>query len=89
MGKNIFTIVGIAKSWPENSFVYANIDYAVLVPMMTSLALSKYVSINDIIFLIYFVRMDLNVIYKVKLIIGNYYLLAKILADILRIIHSK
>ena len=23
VGKNIFTIVGVAKPWPENSFVYA------------------------------------------------------------------
>ena len=28
MGKNMFTIIGVVKPWPENSFVYANIDNA-------------------------------------------------------------
>ena len=49
IGKNIFTIVGVAKSWPENSFVYANVDYSILIPIMTSMALSKFVMINNII----------------------------------------
>lgn len=49
VGKNIFVIVGVAKSWPENSFVYANIDNSVLVPIMTSTMLSKYASISNII----------------------------------------
>jgi putative ABC transport system permease protein len=50
IGKNYFTIIGIAKSWPENSFVYANIDSAILIPIMTSLAINKYTAINNIIF---------------------------------------
>lgn len=49
LGKNIFTIVGVAKPWPESGFVYANIDYSLLIPITTSLALSKYASINNII----------------------------------------
>lgn len=49
IGKNIFVIVGVAESWAENSFVYANIDNAVLVPLMTSTILSKYAKINNII----------------------------------------
>lgn len=49
IGKNFFTIVGVAKSWPENSFVYANIDYSVLVPILTSTTMSKYAVINNII----------------------------------------
>jgi len=49
MGKNIFTIVGIAKSWPENSFVYADINNTVMVPILTSMSLSKYTAINNII----------------------------------------
>jgi putative ABC transport system permease protein len=49
VGKNFFTIIGIAKPWPENSFVYANLDYSILVPILTSGALSKYASINNII----------------------------------------
>lgn len=49
IGKNIFTIIGIAESWPENSFVYANIDNAMMIPLLTSTALSKYSTINNII----------------------------------------
>ena len=49
VGKNIFTIVGVAKPWPENSFVYADIDSTVMVPILTSTSLSKYAAINNII----------------------------------------
>jgi len=49
VGKNIFTIVGVAKPWPENSFVYANIDYTIMIPLLTSTSLSKYAAINNII----------------------------------------
>lgn len=49
IGKNIFVIVGVADSWPENSFVYANIDNSILVPLLTSTVLSKYATINNII----------------------------------------
>lgn len=49
VGKNIFTIVGIAKSWPENSFVYANIDSSVMIPLLTSTTMSKYAVISNII----------------------------------------
>jgi putative ABC transport system permease protein len=49
IGKEVFTIIGVANSWPENSFVYANIDYAVMVPILTSTTLSKYSSINNLI----------------------------------------
>lgn len=49
IGKNIFLIVGVADSWPENNFVYANIDSSILVPLMTSMVMSKYATINNII----------------------------------------
>lgn len=49
IGKNIFVIVGVAESWPENSFVYANIDSSVLVPLLTSTVLSKYATITNVI----------------------------------------
>lgn len=49
LGKDYFTIVGVLKPWPENSFVYANIDYSILVPILTSTAMNKYASINNII----------------------------------------
>lgn len=50
IGKNIFVIVGVANQWPESSFVYANIDDSILVPMMASMVMSKYATINNIIF---------------------------------------
>lgn len=49
IGKNIFVIIGVAEEWPENSFVYANIDNAVLVPIMASTLISKYSTISNII----------------------------------------
>lgn len=49
IGKHIFIIVGVADSWAENSFVYANIDNAVMVPLMASTLLSQYAYINNII----------------------------------------
>lgn len=49
IGKNIFTIVGVAKPWPENSFVYADVNSTVMIPILTSMSLSKYAAINNII----------------------------------------
>ena len=53
IGKNIFVVVGVASPWPENSFVYANIDHSVLVPLLSSTVLSKYATINNIIVRLY------------------------------------
>ncbi|MCD6039820.1 MAG: macB [Gammaproteobacteria bacterium] len=49
IGKNIFTIVGVANPWPENSFVYADINYSVMIPILASISLSQYASISNII----------------------------------------
>lgn len=49
IGKHIFLIVGVAQPWTENSFIYANIDNAVLVPLLASTAISKYATINNVI----------------------------------------
>lgn len=49
IGQNFFTVVGVANPWPENNFVYANIDNAVMIPILASTALSKYAMINNII----------------------------------------
>lgn len=49
IGKNIFIVVGVADEWAENSFVYANINNAVLIPILTSTIVSKYAAINNII----------------------------------------
>jgi len=50
LGQTFFTIIGVLKPWPENSFVYANINNAMMIPLLTSLSLNKYTSINNIIF---------------------------------------
>jgi len=49
IGKNVFVIVGVADAWPENGFVYANIDHSVMIPILASFAVSKYAAINNII----------------------------------------
>lgn len=49
IGKNIFVIVGVAAPWPENSFVYANVNSSVMVPIMASGLVSKYATINNVI----------------------------------------
>lgn len=49
IGKSFFTIVGVAAHWPENNFIYTNIDYTVLIPILTSTAITKYANINNII----------------------------------------
>lgn len=49
IGKNIFTIIGVALPWQENSFVYANIDHVVMIPIQTAMALSQYSTINNMI----------------------------------------
>lgn len=49
VGKHMFVIVGVADAWPENSFVYANVNNSVLVPLLASTAISKYAHINNII----------------------------------------
>lgn len=49
LGKYIFTIVGIAKPWLENSFFNENINQAVLIPIQTTNIISRYATINNII----------------------------------------
>ena len=50
VGDNIYTIVGIAQPWPENIFMYADIDNSLIVPIENSFLLGKYVQIQNIIF---------------------------------------
>ena len=50
LGNVIYTVVGIAKTWPANSFFYQNINAAVIVPIKASRLLSKYTKINNIVF---------------------------------------
>lgn len=50
IGEDIFTIVGVTKHWPENGFFYQNINNAILLPIKTSMLISKYSRINNIVF---------------------------------------
>lgn len=52
VGKNIFTIIGVANPWPENNFVYANIDNSIMIPILTSMVISKYAMINNVVMLL-------------------------------------
>jgi putative ABC transport system permease protein len=49
VGTDFFTIVGVAAPWPENNFVYASVDNAIMIPVLASMALSKYATINNMI----------------------------------------
>lgn len=49
LGTHFFTIVGIAKHWPDNSFFNQTIDSSVLIPIKTSYLLDKSARINNII----------------------------------------
>jgi putative ABC transport system permease protein len=50
VGKNIFTIVGTLKEWPESSFMDTDVNNAVIVPLGTSLLMGDMTKINDVIF---------------------------------------
>jgi len=49
LGKNYFTIVGILKNWDSNSFIYANLNDSIFIPIQTSLILNQYTQIYNII----------------------------------------
>jgi len=49
IGSDIFTIVGVIKHWPQNSFIYADLNDAVFIPVAASFLLNKYVDINNIV----------------------------------------
>lgn len=50
VGNYYYTIIGVAKPWPENMFMYADINNSVIVPLENSLELSKYTTIQNIVF---------------------------------------
>ncbi len=50
IGKYIFTVVGVAKPWKPNWFLFATVDKGVIIPLMTSFLLSKYAQINNLLF---------------------------------------
>ncbi len=49
LGNTFFTIVGITKTWPQNSFFNQDVNNSIFVPISTSKILSKYAQISSII----------------------------------------
>jgi putative ABC transport system permease protein len=68
IGKNFFTIIGIATQWPENNFINTNINESLMIPIGTSSIVSKFSSIDNIIVALN-PKADID---KVKNNIGNY-----------------
>lgn len=50
VGYKMFTVVGVAKPWAQNMFMYADVDNALIIPIESSFDLSKYAQIQNIIF---------------------------------------
>lgn len=50
IGKHVFIVAGVLKSWPTNNFIYASLDNSIMIPLKSSLTLSKYGSISNIVF---------------------------------------
>lgn len=53
IGKAIFTVIGVAAQWPENSFIYTDINESIIIPLETYRALNKENSIGSMIMLLY------------------------------------
>jgi len=49
VGSAIFTIAGVAKYFPENSFVDGNVNNAVILPIEAAFLASQYAVINNIV----------------------------------------
>ncbi len=49
IGDNFFTVVGILNPWTQSSFVYADLNNSIIVPIQTSMLLNKYTTINTVI----------------------------------------
>lgn len=47
--KNFFIIIGVADEWPENNFLYADINHSILIPILAATTISKYATINNIV----------------------------------------
>jgi putative ABC transport system permease protein len=50
VGNNVYTVIGVAAPWPENIFMFADIDNSLIIPIQNSFLLSKYVQLQNIIF---------------------------------------
>ena len=50
VGDHYFTIVGVAKPWKENMFMYADVNESLIIPVNTSFLIDKNVQITNLIF---------------------------------------
>lgn len=50
VGKSFFTIVGIAKPWEPNLFLFVDVDNGIIIPVQASYLLSKDAHISDLLF---------------------------------------
>lgn len=50
LGKNIYTIIGVAKRWPENAFFNEDINKSVIVPIRGANLINRTAKINNVIF---------------------------------------
>ena len=49
VGDRIYTVIGVAQYWKENSFFNQDINKSIIIPINSSLLLSKYATINNIV----------------------------------------
>lgn len=52
LGDTLFTIIGVAKPWTENSFFYANVNDSIFIPIQASALLSKNAKIGDVVLIL-------------------------------------
>lgn len=50
VGNHFFTIIGVANPWPENMFMYSDINRAIIVPILSSFTISPHTRIQNILF---------------------------------------
>lgn len=50
VGTTYFTIVGVLEPTPHNFFLYVDLNESVIIPLISSLELSTYTHMNDVIF---------------------------------------
>ncbi len=49
IGKNIFTIIGVADEWSQSAFFNSDINNSIIIPLSTSQILEKNIQISDVI----------------------------------------
>ncbi len=50
LGEKLFTIIGTLKPWPQNLFIYADINNSIIIPLKTSYLVSNYAQIQSVLF---------------------------------------